>query len=258
MDEAAVGIRPPSDASPVPGHVYLVGAGPGDPGLLTVRAAYLLARCQVILPDDLVSPEILALADPSAIIIPVGKRCGQPRVTQAGIHELMLEHARPAPGRAARSVLRLKSGDPLVFGRAREEMDTLRAAGLPFEVVPGITAAFAVAAALGTSLTDREFSSRLVLATGHHAHGKPPVASLAPAATTSDLEATLALYMPGRDFAGLSASLLRDGLRQDTPVVAVSRASTARQQITMTTVAGLATANPGPAPLLLLVGEALR
>src|ERR1700684_4321729 len=102
------------------GHVYLVGAGPGDPELLTLRALRLLQTCDVILPDDLVSEEVLALASPSALVVPVGKRCGQPRITQAGIHALMLEHVG-----AGRSVLRLKSGDPLVFGRAGEEIDAL-------------------------------------------------------------------------------------------------------------------------------------
>ena len=133
-----------------PATVYLVGAGPGDPSLLTLRALRLLQTADVILPDDLVSDEILALASPSAEIIPVGKRCGQPRITQAGIHELMLYHAG-----LGRSVVRLKSGDPLVFGRAGEEIEALRTANIPFEIVPGITAAFAVAASLKTPLTDR-------------------------------------------------------------------------------------------------------
>src|SRR3984885_3828360 len=124
-----------------PGHVYLTGAGPGDPNLLTLRALRLLESADLILPDDLVSDAVLALAHAGAEIIPVGKRCGQPRITQAGIHVLMIEAAR-----AGRSVLRLKSGDPLVFGRAGEEMAALRAAGVPFEIVPGISAAFAVAA----------------------------------------------------------------------------------------------------------------
>lgn len=175
-----------------PGTVYLCGAGPGDPDLLTLRAARLLATCEVILPDDLVSDEILALANPLAEIIPVGKRCGQPRITQAGIHELMLHHAR-----RPKSVLRLKSGDPLVFGRAGEEIDALAAAGIPFDIVPGITAAFAVAASLKTPLTDRAAASKLILATAHHSatktepvawHGasppKPPSSSTCPAATS--------------------------------------------------------------------------
>ena len=235
--------------SALPGRVYLGGAGPGDPELLTLRAAKLLATCDVILPDDLVSDEILALAHPGALIIPVGKRCGQPRITQAGIHALLLEHAR-----AGRSVLRLKSGDPLVFGRASEEMEALREAGLRFEIVPGITAAFAVAASLQTPLTDRDAASKLILATAHHAAGKPEVAWQGAFPPGS----TLVLYMPGRDFVQLSQSLVAAGLDEQTPVAAVSRVSTAEQQVLATTVAGLASATPGPAPLLLLIGPAIR
>ena len=113
-----------------PGVVYLVGAGPGDAGLLTLRALHLLQTADIILPDDLVSDEVLGLASPSALIIPVGKRCGQPRITQAGIHALMLEHTR-----AGRSVVRLKSGDPLVFGRAGEEIAALSEAAIPFRPI---------------------------------------------------------------------------------------------------------------------------
>ena len=150
-----------------PGHVYLVGAGPGAADLLTLRALRLIESANVILPDDLVSDEILALANPAAEIIPVGKRCGQPRITQAGIHELMRTHASQH-----KSVVRLKSGDPLVFGRANEEIEALRAAGIPFEIVPGISTVFAVAASLQTPLTDRNAASKLILATAHHAAGK--------------------------------------------------------------------------------------
>ena len=238
----------PGDAEP--GHVYLCGAGPGNPDLLTLRAAHLLATSDVILPDDLVSEAILDLASPTAEIIPVGKRCGQPRVIQAGIHELMVRHA--AQGQ---SVLRLKSGDPLIFGRANEEMEALRAAGTPFEIVPGITTAFAVAAELKTPLTDRNSASKLVLATAHHAAGKPePVAwegAFPP-------DSTLVLYMPGRDFAQLSASLIRSGVAGTTPVAAVSKASTPEEHVVMTTLAGLAEAGVGPAPLILLIGRAIQ
>ncbi len=233
-----------------PGRVYLAGAGPGDPDLLTLRALRLLQTAEVILPDDLVSDAILALANPAAEIIPVGKRCGQPRITQAGIHALMLHHAG-----LGRSVLRLKSGDPLIFGRINEEIEALRAAGIPFEIVPGITSAFAAAAALETPLTDRDSASKLILATAHHAIGKPNSR-----VWDGDFPAdsTLILYMPGRDFPALSASLIAGGIPPETPVAAVSRASTPEQQVGATTVAGLATATPGPAPLLLLIGRAIQ
>ena len=232
-----------------PGHVYLCGAGPGDPNFLTLRAADLLACCDVILPDDLVSPEIMALANPLAEIIPVGKRCGQPRVTQAGIHALMLEHARNQ-----RSVLRFKSGDPLIFGRIGEEIEALTQANIPFEIVPGITAASAAAASLKTPLTDRAAASKLVFITAHHAAGKPPIAwdGVFPSGTT------LVLYMPGRNFALLAASLLSSGVPSEAPVAALSNVSTDRQKVTFTTLAALPQMEPGPAPLLLLIGGAIR
>jgi len=229
------------------GHVYLVGAGPGDPALLTLRAAHLLKTADVILPDDLVSDEILALASPTALVVPVGKRCGQPRITQAGIHDLMLEHAG-----AGSSVIRLKSGDPLVFGRAAEEIAFLREHNIPFEIVPGITAAFAVAAALETPLTDRTRASRLIFATAHHAAGK---LSLTPSWSGAfPDQATLVIYMPGRDFETLAQDLVASGIAPETPCTAVSQASTPEQHIHITTLAALSSAEVGPAPVLLLIG----
>jgi len=233
------------------GTVYLVGAGPGDPALLTLRAVKLLQTADVILPDDLVSDEVLDFASPSALIIPVGKRCGQPRITQAEIHALMLHHAREGS-----SVLRLKSGDPLIFGRAGEEMAALREAGIPFEVVPGITAAFAVAARLQTPLTDRTSASKLILATAHHAAGK---LSLTPSWSGAfPDESTLVIYMPGRDFATLAADLMHSGIAPATPCVAVSKATTPDEQVTSTTLDKLSSIEVGPAPVLLLIGKAIR
>ena len=230
-----------------PGYVYLVGAGPGDPALLTLRAAHLLKTADVLLPDDLVSDEILALTSPTANIIPVGKRCGQPRITQAGIHELMLEHAG-----AGSSVVRLKSGDPLVFGRAAEEIAFLREHAIPFEIVPGITAAFAIAATLGTPLTDRSRASKLILATAHHAQGK---LSLTPSWSGAfPDEATLVIYMPGRDFETLAADLIASGIAPTTPCTAVSRASTPEQHIHTATLETLSSNDVGPAPVILLIG----
>lgn len=234
-----------------PGFVYLVGAGPGDPDLLTLRAADLLRTADVILPDDLVSDEVLAMASPTAEIIPVGKRCGQPRITQAGIHALMLEHAH-----AERSVVRLKSGDPLVFGRIGEEMGALREAGIPFEIVPGISAGFAVAARLQTPLTDRTSASKLILATAHHAAGK---IQLSPSWTGAFPEdATLVIYMPGRDFRALADDLIGSGIPSETPCIAVSKATTEEEHIHSTTLAKLDNTAVGPAPVLLLIGQAIQ
>jgi uroporphyrin-III C-methyltransferase len=240
-----------------PGVVYLVGAGPGDPELLTLRALRLLQTADVILPDDLVSDEVLALASPSALIVPVGKRCGQPRITQAGIHALLLEHAG-----GGRSVVRLKSGDPLVFGRAAEEIAALTEARIPFEIVPGITAAFAVAATLKTPLTDRGSASKLIFATAHHAAPRPDAPAkldLTPKwQGTFPQDATLVVYMPGRHFRLLADELIASGIDAQTPCVAVSKASTPQELVHRTTLAHLNDDAVGPAPVLLLIGHAIQ
>jgi len=231
--------------------VYLVGAGPGDPNLLTLRALRLLETADVILPDDLVSEEVLALAHAGAEVTPVGKRCGQPRITQAEIHYLMIGAAQ-----AGRSVLRLKSGDPLVFGRAGEEIAALRAAGVAFEIVPGITAAFAVAAMLQTPLTDRSAASKLIFATAHHAAGK---LELSPKwAGTLPEESTLVIYMPGRRFRVLADDLIASGIAPETPCVAVSKATTRDEQVHSTTLARIEDDDVGPAPVILLIGHAIQ
>lgn len=234
-----------------PGVVYLAGAGPGDPELLTLKTLHLLQTSDVILPDDLVSDEVLELASPSALIIPVGKRCGQPRITQAGIHELMLHHAG-----LGRSVLRLKSGDPLVFGRAGEEIAALSHADIPFEIVPGITAAFAVAAGLKTPLTDRTAASKLIFATAHHAAGKLELTPKWQGAFPHD--ATLLIYMPGRNFRELADDLIASGIDARVPCVAVSKASTPEEHVTATTLEKIEDVNVGPAPVLLLIGHAIQ
>jgi uroporphyrin-III C-methyltransferase len=211
----------------------------------------LLQTADVILPDDLVSDEVLALASPTAEIIPVGKRCGQPRITQAEIHALMLKHAR-----IGRSVLRLKSGDPLVFGRAGEEIGALRGACIPFEIVPGITTAFAVAANLRTPLTDRTAASKLILATAHHAAGKLEVTPKWTGAFPED--ATLVIYMPGRNFRALADDLIESGITPDTPCVAVSKATTPEEHVHATTLGELQNGQVGPAPVILMIGHAIQ
>jgi uroporphyrin-III C-methyltransferase len=234
-----------------PGTVYLAGAGPGDPNLLTLRVLRLLETADVILPDDLVSDEILSLAHAGAEMTPVGKRCGQPRITQAEIHVLMLEGAR-----AGKSVLRLKSGDPLIFGRAGEEIAALRAADVPFEIVPGITTAFAAAARLKTPLTDRSAASKLILATAHHAAGKLELAPKWEGAFPED--ATLVIYMPGREFRALADDLIASGINAATPCVAISKATAADEQVLTSTLAKLEDDEVGPAPVILLVGYAIQ
>ena len=228
-----------------PGTVYLVGAGPGDPELLTLKAVRLLETADVVLHDDLV-PQAVLLHAQRAIVINVAKRCGRKSVSQPQIETMMVDYAR-----RGLSVIRLKSGDPLVFGRAGEEMDTLRAAGIPFEVVSGITAAFAAAAALQRPLTDRRSASSISFSSGHHAPGS----TLEPASLAG---ATRVIYMPGRDLSGIAAQLLREGLPADLPCVMVSRAAQPDQEIVRTTLAQLDRITPGPAPSILLAGEALR
>jgi siroheme synthase len=192
-----------------------------------------------VLHDDLVTDAVLALANPDALVMNVGKRCGTKLITQDDINQLMIEKA--SQGLA---VVRLKSGDPLVFGRAAEEMDALRGAGIVFEVVPGITAAFAAGAALGCSLTDRRSSSSIIFSSGHHATGGPPAIS----------EPTRVVYMPGQDLSALAAEWKEAGFPGDLPCVAISHAGRPEQKITAATLDTLAEIKPGPAPVLLLAG----
>jgi uroporphyrin-III C-methyltransferase/precorrin-2 dehydrogenase/sirohydrochlorin ferrochelatase len=226
--------------------VFLVGAGPGDPDLLTVKALRLIQSVDVILHDDLVPQPILDLASPSAEILNVGKRCGTKSITQQEIHALIIGHAR-----AKRSVVRLKSGDPLVFGRAAEEIAALTAAEIPFEVVPGITAAFAAAAAVGCSLTSRNAASNVIFSTGHHAasHNSASIPQLE--------DATRIVYMPGRDLSLFALEWLQEGLPPDFPCAIVSRAGHPDQQIRCTTLAALGDAESVPAPSLLIAGWAI-
>ena len=240
-----------SNRHAVKGTVYLVGAGPGDPELLTLRALRLLESADVVLHDDLVSPEVLALIHRHALVTSVGKRCGRPRITQSGIHKLMIDSAR-----AEQSVVRLKSGDPLVFGRAGEELAALRSAGVPFEIVPGVTAAFAAGAALGLPLTDRASASKLIFCTGHHAADKSDTTPIWQGSLPHD--ATLVIYMPGRDLARLARELAAAGLPDHMPCCAVSHAATKRQSQAACRVKELPMLPCGPAPLLLLVGRAIE
>ena len=231
------------------GKVYLVGAGPGDPDLLTVKATRLLAGAGVVLHDDLVPQSILNLAGRQALIISVGKRCGRKKITQAEIHDLMIESAR-----RGLAVIRLKSGDPMIFGRAAEEIDALREAGVPFEVVPGVTSASSAAAFLEASLTDRRLSSKLIILSGHHAARPTGQQELWPTDLPSD--ATLAIYMPGQDLGQVGASLLRSGLPADMPCVAVTDASRPEAAYAASQLSGLANLPTSLAPTLLLVGHA--
>jgi siroheme synthase len=254
------------------GKVYLIGAGPGDPDLLTVKASRLLQRATIVLHDSLVSREVLKLIPREAEIIDVGKRAGQKLLTQDEINQLLISYAnrsgrsldRSAPGSSDPStthneVIRLKGGDPVVFGRAGEEIEALRRANIPFEIVPGITAALGAAAAAGISLTDRRAASQIVITTysrGSHAPDADPFAftpNVDWAAISNST--TLVLYMPGADYPEVSRRLIEAGQPEDLPCVIVSNATSPHQKIRWTTVSALASEAKLPAPALLIVGR---
>ena len=227
------------------GKVYLVGGGPGDPDLLTVKAVRLLERATVVLHDSLVSREVLQRIAPGAEIIDVGKRCGQKLLTQEEINALLVSYAANHE-----SVIRLKGGDPLIFGRAGEEIEALRQAGVDFEVVPGITAALGAAAAAGISLTDRRAASQVVITT--FSRGADSSAMDWGVVTSAT---TLVLYMPGAEYAEVAQRLRDAGMPGDLPCVIVSNATGSQQQVRWTSVAGLASEERLQAPALLIVGR---
>ncbi|HEY1985593.1 MAG TPA: siroheme synthase CysG [Terracidiphilus sp.] len=228
------------------GKVWLVGAGPGDPDLLTVKALRLIQSAHVILHDDLVPQAILELSQ-SAEIVNVGKRCGVKNITQAEINDLMISHAR-----AGRRVVRLKSGDPLIFGRATEEISALSEADIVFEVIPGITSAFAAAAVIPCSLTDRNTASNVTFSTGHHAQSHHDTHLPHPE------DVTRVVYMPGRDLRMLAAEWLAEGLPPDFPCAIVSHAAQPDQAVYCTTLGRLGESAPAQAPSVLLAGWAIR
>jgi len=231
------------------GKVYLVGAGPGDPELLTLKALRLLQTADAVLHDDLVAPEILRLIPSTAQVHNVGKRCGKKKILQGEINYLMIALAS-----SGHRVVRLKSGDPLIFGRAGEELESLRSAGIQCEIVPGVTSAFGAAAAAQIPLTHRSASSALVLITAHQAAGSEE-------SNWSKLAgsgATLVIYMPGQNYSDVAAKLKSAGISPDTPCAIVSRATTSQQRTYLTTVAALGTVEQLAAPTLLVVGEVVR
>jgi uroporphyrin-III C-methyltransferase len=231
------------------GKVYLVGAGPGDPELLTVKALRLLQTADVVLHDDLVSAEILKLISSAAQVKNVGKRCGTKTMRQEEINFLMVALAD-----SGRQVVRLKSGDPLIFGRAGEEIEALRRSNIAYEIVPGVTCALGAAAAAGIPLTHRQMSSTLVLTAGHRAAGN----SDAEWSKFNPTESTLLVYMPGHDYAAMADRLTAAGFAEETPCAIISRATTPRQQIHQTTISNLHRSPELEAPTLLVVGEVVK
>jgi uroporphyrin-III C-methyltransferase len=231
------------------GKVYLVGAGPGDPELLTMKAARVLRSADIVLHDALVSEEILQLVRPHAQLIDVGKRAGEKRLTQSAINQKLIEAAAWAT-----TVVRLKGGDPLLFGRAAEEMAALRKAEVEFEIVPGITAAAAAASEARIPLTDRESSVGVIFLTAQQAAGKEQMS----VARFAEGDATLAIYMPGGHYRDIADSLVSAGQSPQTPCLIASNASRENQEFLWTDLAGLRSIGPPPAPSLLIIGEVAR
>ena len=231
-----------------PGTVWLVGAGPGDPGLLTLHAARALAEADIVLHDALVSPEILALAA-QARLEPVGKRAGGRRTPQLRINERLIRLAREG-----HRVVRLKGGDPLVFGRGGEEALALAAAGVRIRIIPGISAGVGGAAAAGIPVTHRGLAHSVSFVTGHDAGGDVPELDWAALARGSDV---LVLYMALRQIGAIAAHLLAAGRDAAEPVAFISDATTPRQKVVVTTLADAAHAAAGiprHAPTLIVIG----
>jgi uroporphyrin-III C-methyltransferase len=243
--------RNPSLTETNKGKVYLVGAGPGDPDLLTVKAQRLISRANVILHDDLVPAAILALAAPDAEVASVGKRFGAKGPTQTEINARMIESAR-----RGLEVVRLKGGDPGIFGRLAEEIDALETAGVPFEIVPGITAGIAAAASLGVSLTDRRKAARVIVITNNQAASEHGGRQTDWRGLIRE-DSTLVIYMPGHDFASLRQQLLAAGCALDMPAAIVSHASSPQQRHVFTTAGELDKLPRVDSPAVLLIGRSL-
>jgi uroporphyrin-III C-methyltransferase len=234
------------------GKVWLVGAGPGDPELLTVRAHRLLASASVVAFDELVSPAILSLAPPDAERIAVGRRAGGCRHHEARIHPLVVVRALEG-----RDVVRLKGGDPMVFGRGGEEAEELLAARVPFEIVPGISAALGAAASAGIPLTHRDCASSVTLVTAHAAREEGDVHD--PGADLPS-RGTLVFYMGLGRLRETSRALVQAGRAPETPAAIVSRATLPGERVIVGTLADIAEraeASAIEAPALLVVGEVL-
>jgi uroporphyrin-III C-methyltransferase / precorrin-2 dehydrogenase / sirohydrochlorin ferrochelatase len=234
------------------GEVYLVGAGPGDPDLLTLRALRLLQRADVALYDNLISPEILALLPPAAERIYVGKRRADHAMRQEAINALLILYAR-----AGKRVVRLKGGDPFIFGRGGEEIDTLSAHGIRFEVVPGITAALGAAAYAGIPLTHRDHAQACVFVAGHLKDGSVDLDWAALARPRQ----TIVVYMGLLSLSVICRELVAHGLPSDTGAAVVQQGTTATQRVvagTLRTLPAKVARAKLHAPTLIIVGNVVR
>ncbi|WP_282096346.1 uroporphyrinogen-III C-methyltransferase [Epibacterium ulvae] len=232
------------------GFVSFVSSGPGDPDLLTLKAVKRLEQAEAILFDDLSSGPILSHAHKDADLVGVGKRAGRPSPKQDHVSKLLVEYAQ-----SGARVVRLKSGDGGIFGRLEEELLALRAAGIPYEIIPGVTAASAAAAAAGIPLTRRMTARRLQYITGHGITGALPEDLNMPA--LADPEATTVVYMGKRTFAELAEKLIAAGLPAETPALVAIGISTSDQELKHATVGALQkylNALETTAPILILYG----
>ena len=233
------------------GRVYLVGAGPGDPGLLTLRAAQLLREADVVAYDELVSEAILAMAPPHVERLAVGRRHGS-GPTSYRLHPDVMVRAR-----AGKRVVRLKAGDPLIFGRGGEEAQELAEAGIPFEIVPGVTSALGAAAYTGIPLTHRDHASHVTFATGHDVDGSHG----GDGASHFPKGGTLVFYMAGRKLAKNLAALVAQGWSPETPAAYVASATTPTQVVIEGTIADLASkaeSVPRDVPAIVIVGNVVN
>ncbi|MBI2813752.1 MAG: uroporphyrinogen-III C-methyltransferase [Opitutae bacterium] len=240
------------DAQSFPGFVWLVGAGPGATDLITVRGLRLLQAAEAVVCDDLVDPGLLQNCPAACERHFVGKRAGCHSASQSQINALLVARAS-----AGQKVVRLKGGDPLVFGRAGEEMQALREAGIPYEIVPGVTAATAAAAAAGLPLTHREHSSAVVFVTGHQCAASTAATDWSALAR---LRATLCFYMGVRRLPEIAANLTAHGMAADMPLAVISEAARPAQQILTGTLRDAEKLSAGliGQPALVVVGEVVR
>jgi uroporphyrin-III C-methyltransferase len=230
------------------GKVYLVGAGPGDPGLLTVRGLQLLHVAQVIVYDQLVNPLLLEEAPAVAIRIYVGKQAGRHCIAQDEINQILINHAR-----LGYEVVRLKGGDPFVFGRGGEEAEALAEAGIPFEIVPGISSAVAVPAYAGIPVTHRKYASSFAVVTGHEMHRTQSAVDWGKLANAVD---TLVILMGLKNLARIAAQLLAHGLSPQTPVAVVRWGTTSEQETVAGTLAEIvAKTSHVKSPAVVVVGK---
>ena len=237
-----------------PGEVWLVGAGPGDPGLLTLHAASALAQADVVVHDALVDARCLALARPGAVLEHAGKRGGKPSPKQRDISLRLVELAR-----AGKRVVRLKGGDPFVFGRGGEEALTLVAHGVPFRIVPGVTAGIGGAAYAGIPVTHRDTNQAVTFLTGHDAAGVVPGAIDWRAVAKGS--PVLVIYMAMKHIAVITGHLLEAGRRPDEPLAFISNAATEQQRVVVTTLGDAVDAareQGVQAPAIVILGEVVR